>query len=510
MSGYATNIAHNKHFELRADDPLCLEALVESHPTQYNLKWHNPLGKELLRSSIPKEVSLSTEMQPKYIAAVIGAGPAGLFGARHLVTSGVRVVLINRDIKPGGLAEYGIYPTKHKMKEGLRKQFRQILQLPDLDYYGNVSVGEQGDVTLSALKSAGFQAILVTVGAQGTKWLGLPGEELPRGVYHAKDIVYHYNKLPPYFEKKFFIGQRVALVGAGNVMLDIARWLIRDVKVSDVIAVVRRGPAEVKFDKKEMESVIANLDQKALDAELARVTPLMESLGQDPAGAKNFILSAMEKAKEPVSETRFLFDFLASPVRILGDASGQVTGVEVEETTLVPSNGDTKARGTGAKRVIDVDTVIFAIGDKVDDHFGLPVKWNQFIKSPTPRFAIDGTSYELIDPETNQEIPGIFVAGWSREASSGLVGIARKDGESGAKAMLQYLNTLPLLEEPATVLDNLQGLLEKFAKPVITKDDIQRLQTAEEAVAERSLLEEFKYGTDEEMLVAMGMTVPSA
>ena len=450
---------------------------------------------------------MSIEPQPKYVVAVIGAGPAGLFGARQLTNAGVQVVLINRDIKAGGLAEYGIYPTKFKMKEGLRKQFRQILQLPHLTYYGNIQVGEQSDVTLTQLKACGLQAMLVSVGAQGTKWLGLPGEELPKGVYHAKDIVYHYNKLPPYYLKKFYIGKRVALVGAGNVMLDIARWLVRELKVDQVIAVVRRGPAEVKFDKKEMESVVANLDQKALDVEIARVTPLMESLGQDPAAARGYILSALDKAKEPVSDSRFLFDFLASPVSILGDNSGQVTGLEVEETTLVPSNGDTKAKGTGVKRVVDVDTVIFCIGDKVDENFGLPVKWNQFIKNPNPSYPMDGVSHELLNPETNQPIDGVFVAGWSREASSGLVGIARKDGENGAKAVLQYLNTLEPNPDPEGVLANIQNLLGGLGKPVITKADIQRLETVEQEEAARRMLEEFKFGTNEEMLAAMGLTL---
>ena len=125
-------------------------------------------------------------MTNQYFVAVIGAGPAGLFGARELANLGARVVLFNRDIKPGGLAEYGIFPNKYTMKNGLRKQFRQIMDLPNLDYYGNVTVGSQGDLTLDDLRSLGFQAILVTAGAQGTKWLGLPGEDL-EGVYHAKE-----------------------------------------------------------------------------------------------------------------------------------------------------------------------------------------------------------------------------------------------------------------------------------------------------------------------------------
>jgi ferredoxin--NADP+ reductase len=449
---------------------------------------------------------LDNENQAKHVVAVIGAGPAGLFGARHLASEGARVVLFNRDIKPGGLAEYGIYPTKHKMKEGLRKQFRQIMQQPGIDYYGNVTVGEKGDLTLAQLKATGLQAILVTVGAQGTKWLGLPGEQIPKGVYHAKDIVYHYNKLPPYSQKQFFIGQKAAVIGAGNVSLDIARWLMRQLRIEEVVAIVRRGPAEVKFDKKELESVAANMDLKALDEEIARVAPVMEAIGQDVQVAKDYILSSLQKAQEPVSDSRFRFEFLTIPVTILGDAEGRVTGLEVEETTLIPVDGDTKAKGTGVKRVVDVDTVIFCIGDKVDDTFGLPVKWNQFVKSTKPSFPIDGVSFEVMDPDSQSPIEGVFVAGWAREASHGLVGLARKDGESGAQAVLQYLQTLEPVAEPQVVLEKIRQLLQKLDKPVITKEDIQRLEAIEAAEAERQMLEEFKFSTNEEMLAAIGVT----
>lgn len=449
--------------------------------------------------------NLSTENQNQQAVVVIGAGPAGLFAARELANSGLRVVVLNRDIKPGGLAEYGIYPSKHKMKEGLRKQFRQILQLPKLEYYGNVVVGQQGDLSLAQLKEMGFKALMVSAGAQGTKWLGLPGEDISKGVYHAKDIVYHYNRLPPYALKSFYIGRKVALVGVGNVMLDIARWLIRTVKVDEVYAVARRGPAEVKFDKKEMEYVIANLDLAALDEELKRVTPVMEAVEQDPNEAREYIHSALPKALEPVSQTRFYLNFLASPTQILGDENGQVCGLEVEETRLVRTNGDTKARGTGVKRVMDVDTVIFAIGDRVDDHFGLPVQWNEFVKNPQPTFPEDGISYEAFDPETNKPLAGIFVAGWSREASSGLVGVARKDGERGAKAVLQYLETLPAGDGVEETLSALHTRLSHLGKPVITKEDIQRLEAVEQAEAERQGLEEFKFASNEEMLTAMGL-----
>jgi ferredoxin--NADP+ reductase len=447
---------------------------------------------------------VTTELHDKKLIAVIGAGPAGIYASRLLASEGAHVVLMNRDIKPGGLAEYGIYHDKYKMKEGLRRQFRQILEDPEIDYYGNLVIGMDGDFSLDDLKAMGFQAILVTVGAQGTKWLGLPGEDLI-GVYHAKDIVYHYNKLPPFSTQEFAIGRRVALIGVGNVMMDIGHWLIREIKVDEVVAVARRGPAEVKFSKKEMENIALNLDLKDFSREMERVRPIMENVGQDVNASKDFILAGLPKALEPVSGTRFRLEFLASPTRILGDDHRRVCGLEVEDTTLVPKNGDTKARGLGTMRVLDVDTVIFCIGDRVDDRFGLPVQWNEFVKHPKPSYPVNDLSYESYNPETNQPILGVFVAGWSREASSGLVGVARKDGENGARAVLQYLENVPPIKDGSEVLSKFTQSLEKKGITFVSKEDIWRLIEIEQAEAERLNLPDYKMKTNIEMLEAIGL-----
>lgn len=453
--------------------------------------------------SLPvRRIDLSDKYPSKYLVAVIGAGPAGLFAARKLASPETHVVILNRDIKPGGLAEYGIYPSKYKMKEGLRQQFTRILEIPEIEYYGNVTVGLDGNFTLKELRALGFQAILVTVGAQGTKWLGLQGEDL-FGVYHAKDIVYHFNKLPPFSERNFTIGKRVAVVGVGNVMLDIAQWLIRDKKVDEVIAVARRGPAEVKFDKKELEFVARNLDLDALEKEFERIAPNMKSIAQDIEKAKNYILSALSKAAEPISDTRFRFDFLVTPSRIIGGERGNVKGLEVEDTKLIRDNDQIKAKRLGTKRVIPVDTVIFCIGDRVDQNFGLPVRWNEFVKNLDPRFPVNGLSYEAYDPDSGRPIDRVFVAGWAREASSGLVGVARKDGEFGAQSVLQFLDTQPKLNDIEEVLENFRRRLEQLDQHVVTKDDYFYLQELEKVEAARLGLQEFKFSTQEEMLNAI-------
>ena len=434
-------------------------------------------------------------MTNQFNVAVIGAGPAGLFGARELALQGVHISLFNRDIKPGGLAEYGIYPEKHTMKDGLRKQFRQVLDHANIDYYGNVSVGTQGDLTLDELRALGFDAILVTAGAQGTKSLNLPGEEL-EGVYHAKDLVYFYNHLPPFSQKQFRFGKRCAIIGAGNVMVDIARHLINVQKADEVTAVVRRGPAEVNFTKEEMKHLISYLDMQGFEHEMARVLPALQAINQDPEIGRHKVLDALAKADPKTESTKFKFDFLASPIGMVGE-NGKLTHLEVEENILTEKDGKTSPKGTGKKRMIPLDTVIFAIGDKVDDNFGLPIEWNEFVKSKEPRFPVDGLSFE-------STFEGVFVGGWSRKASDGLVGIARKDGTNASKAVWSYLQT----KQAGTLnTDSLNARLKDSEKPVVLKENVKKLEEVERTEAEKRGLEEFKFDSNEDMLEAMGIAV---
>ncbi|MGD8330412.1 MAG: FAD-dependent oxidoreductase, partial [Acidobacteriota bacterium] len=418
---------------------------------------------------------MSANSDAKYLVAVVGAGPAGLYASRELVGAGCRVALFNRDVKPGGLAEYGIFHNKIKMKTGLRKQFAMILADPNVEYYGNVVVGEDGDLTLKDLEDLGFQAILVTVGAQGTKWLGLPGEEL-EGVYHAKDVVYHYNHLPPFSQEEMKTGDKLLIIGLGNVMCDIAHWAVRDLKLKEVGAIVRRGPGQAKFTPKEWQVFARNLDLDDFEEEWARCVPKMEAVGEDIDEAKAVFLDGVEKGKDPISDTRFFFRFFHSPKGMVGE-NGKCTGLEVEETYLEDRDGYLKAIGTGNTQVIPCDSVVFCIGDKVDDNFGLPIEWNEFVKNPEPRYPVEETSYEAFDPSGERDLSNIFVAGWSRKASDGLVGVARKDGTNGAHAVLQYLEDQG--EASSTDTQALKNKLAGIDKVVVHNDDVPKLFEAE-------------------------------
>lgn len=441
------------------------------------------------------------EQHGRHLVAVIGAGPAGLFAARELAAQGVHVCIFNRDIKPGGLAEYGIYPTKLKLKDGLRAQFHQILALDGVDYLGNLTIGVNADLNLNDLRKLGFQAILVTVGAQASRNLNIPGETLA-GVYHSKDLVYHYNHLPPFSRLPFPVGKRAAIIGVGNVMMDIAHYLIEECKVDEVTAIARRGPAEVKFDHRELQYTVAHLDRASLRAEIERVTPLMLSLGQDPAALPALVDETLPKSTRYNATSVFRLRFLASPVRILGDENGHVSGLELEDNTLIREGETIKARPLGTRSFLPIDTLVYAIGDNVDELLGLPVSRGEFVKNFNPRFPVDATSYEVLDAD-GQVIPDVFVGGWARQSSYGLVGMARKDGVNAAQALLKYLSGQPEME--TLPLEQVQRFIRGLNKPVITVRELAVLEKAEKARAEKLNLKEYKFETNQEMLESVGL-----
>jgi len=435
---------------------------------------------------------------PVHLVAVIGAGPAGLFAARALAAVGARVVLLNRDIKPGGLAEYGIFLNKYKMKGGLRRQFHKILTDSLITYLGHVTISNKGDLTVRDLATLGFDALVYAIGAQGTKYLGVDGERLP-GVYHAKDLVYHYNRLPPFSERPFPMGRRVAIVGVGNVMVDIANYCAHFADCDEIVAIARRGPFEKAYDDREFEDVEDAFDQVLYHEEIERIRPRLLAAGQDP----DELLAALAAKPQPSprARARLRFRFLASPKRVVAEG-GRVVGLEVEENRLERKDDRITAVGTGLTSVIPADTVVFAVGDRVDEDAGLPYKDGLYLTVPGEDPA---AAYQVLDPAAGKAQPGVFVVGWARRASDGVVGRARLDAETGIKHVAGYLAGRPKRprEEAERAIESLRRTLAERGAVVVDYSAVQRLEAAEKARATADKVEEFKFGSDPEMLDAI-------
>ena len=433
---------------------------------------------------------------------VVGAGPAGLFAARKIATAGHRVVIVNRDVKPGGLAEYGIYPVKDKMKDGLRKQFAKILELPEVAYFGHLPVGSGHALTLGELRQWNPAALVFAVGAQGTKKLGLPGEEA-RGVYSAKDFVYHYNRLPPFATRDFSTGRRIAIIGMGNVMVDIARWVMQDDperKTEEVTVIARRGPFEVKFDEKEFDHIEAHLDGRALQDELERVKERIAAVGQDIAKVPEASFPTLAKPFQEATAPRLKFRFLSSPSAIHADAGGRIARLTVTENLLVAKNGSTAAKATDKTTDLEFDTLIFAIGDVVDPTVGLPFGKDGYVTNPDTADP-ERAAYEVFDPAGGKVVEDTYVVGWARKASEGLVGKARFDAEQGATHILKYLESAAARMSAAP--EEIRAALAHKGVALVAKQDLLYLGRAEEKEAGARGLHSFKFADDAEMLRAI-------
>ena len=439
--------------------------------------------------------------QQKHIVIVAGAGPAGMAVAAALGKAGHEVIILNRDIKFGGLAEYGIFPSKLKLRGGLRKQYWELLEQPHVHYFGNVSIGNGKDLTVEDVRALGASAVIFSIGAQGTKAIGVEGESA-KGVFHAKDVVYHFNRLPGFGDRPFEMGRHVAVIGAGDVMVDIAHWLTRYKKVERVTAVVRRGPAERKYNPKEIRAICANMDLDGIKKEFERIKDRLAAVGQQPEEILKGLLDEFTKCEPANSQTKMGFRFLASPRRVLVEGHTQVRGLEMEENKLEPKGEDTAAVGLKQYYEFPCDAVIFAVGDKVDETVGLPYKGGVYVTNPQKTGNDpDDALFQAYDEASGTIVEGVFLAGWARKASEGLVGVAKRDGDWCAEVVMRYLATKPAGAPPKVVLDKLHALLrERKSRPVDVKG-LRALEKAEKAFkGSADCIGEFKYVTNQEML----------
>lgn len=438
-----------------------------------------------------------------HVIIVAGAGPAGMAVASSLAKAGHEVIILNRDIKFGGLAEYGIFPSKFKLRGGLKKQYWELLERPNVHYFGNVSIGNGKDLTVEDVRGLGASAVVFSIGAQGTKAIGVEGDSA-QGVFHAKDVVYHFNRLPGFGDRPFDMGKHVAVIGAGDVMVDIAHWLIRYKKVDRVTAIVRRGPVERKYNPKEIRAVCSNMDLDGITKEFDRIKDRMAAVGQKADEVLKALTDEFMKCEQAVSGTKMGFKFLASPKRILVDGNNCVRGLEMEDNKLDPKGEDTVAVGLKQYYEFPCDAVVFAVGDKVDETVGLPYKSGMFITNPNKTGNDpDDALFQAYDESTGKIVDGVFLAGWARKASEGLVGIAKRDGDWCAEIVNRYLatNTTGSHSSAKVVLDKLASILKARKSHPVDVQGLRVLESREKShQGATDCIGEFKYSSNQDMI----------
>jgi ferredoxin/flavodoxin---NADP+ reductase len=265
--------------------------------------------------------------------------------------------------------------------------------------------------------------------------------------------------------------------------------------------VARRGPFEAKFDKKEFDYIEEFLDRQAFDDELRRIQPQLAAVGQDISklAAETFPVLATPATEHPQGKARLRFRFLCSPQAIHAGVSGRIDRLSVAENVLFERDGNIACKATEKTAELEVDTMIFAIGDVADATLGLPYNRDSYVINPDqsdPKRA----AYELFDPQGGKVLEGMYAVGWARKASDGLVGIARHDAEVGAVHVLKYLETA---HESNLGAAEMQRFLESKGLQVVSKPDLECLARAEEKEAQKRGVAWFKFADDDAMLAAI-------
>jgi ferredoxin--NADP+ reductase len=188
---------------------------------------------------------------------------------------------------------------------------------------------------------------------------------------------------------------------------------------------------------------------------------------------------------------------------VIPNSEGRAAGLEVELNKLVVENGRTVSKGTGQHTQFPLDCVIYAIGDQVDASLGLPFSRGAFVTNPAELPGDPNPAhYQPYDPNTKQVLEGIYVIGWSRNASVGLVGVAKQDAERGMKVINAYLASKEGFE-PDVIKQKIEAVMDKLEEnkvSYVTKDDIAVLEAVEKEEAKKRNTWEHKYSSDEEML----------
>jgi ferredoxin--NADP+ reductase len=248
-----------------------------------------------------------------------------------------------------------------------------------------------------------------------------------------------------------------------------------------------------------------HMDARDLLAEMERVKDRCAACGQDVANAGD-IFPLLQKPYEPAGHPRLKFRFLCGPKEIIKGPDGRMSKLVVTENLLVKKGEGTAAKATDQTATLDIDTMIFAIGDAHDPEFGLPMGPEGY--STKPLDGDERSKYQVVDPQTGAELPGFFVVGWSRRASDGLVGIARHDAEVGATHALKYIDSVTDVTNISP--DDIETALRVKRLRIVNKPQIEKLNKIEEIEAKARGLAYFKFPDNESMLRAIENEIPES
>ncbi len=367
--------------------------------------------------------------------AVIGAGPAGIY-ASDLILKAQRDFDVSIDLfdllpAPYGLVRYGVAPDHPRIK-GIIKALYEVLDRGDIRFFGNVKYGTH--LTLSDLKKH-YNAVIFATGAIQDADLNIPGIELD-GSYGAADFVNWYDAHPDFPLTWPLNAKQIAVIGNGNVALDVARMLIKlpddllstDIPdhvyqglksspVTDVHVFGRRGPAQVKFSPLELREALH------VNGVQAKVNPedfQFDEGSQTAIDSNNQIrvmvktLQDLKDNPQPPQERRLHLHFFHSPLEVVGE-DGKVSAIRFEKTKL---DGTGNVVGTGEIVQYPVQAVYRAVG-----YFGSELEEIPFDK----KSGVIANSEGRVLDGAGKHIAGVYCTGWIKRGPVGLIGHTKAD-----------------------------------------------------------------------------------
>jgi ferredoxin/flavodoxin---NADP+ reductase len=452
--------------------------------------------------------------------AIIGAGPTGFYVADHLLRKPgvtVEVDMFDRLPTPYGLVRLGVAPDHQKIKF-VTNAFDKVAASPGFRFFGGVDFGKH--VTLADLKTHYHQIVYCT-GAQTDRRMGIPGEDLA-GSHPATEFVAWYNGHPDYRDCVFDLSQEsVAVVGVGNVAVDVVRILCRtpeelattDIadyalealkksRVKEVYLLGRRGPAQAAFTNPEIRELgelpDADISADPAEVELDPLSRAAVERSQDRATAKKVEI-LREYAQRPAAgrSRRLVLRFLVSPVELIGDDAGRVAAMRLVRNELyATSTGALQPRATDRFETIPVGLVFRSVGYR-----GVPLASVPFNESWG---VILNDKGRVLDPGTKQPLVGEYTAGWIKRGPTGVIGTNKPDAAETVECMFEDLALGAVLEPAHPEAAAADALVRQRQPSFVSYADWLKLDAIEVAQGRAQGRPRVKLTSVEEMLAALG------